>query len=316
MSHTIEQFKKKFQTIKLIPCLKVNESIMNGIENEVREIIKKYERSKVAQKKHATNWTEPYGEAIQYSLYNTTRDTTDFSTDHNHTQKDKIFFDTNYINIYKIFNMFKHSILNLRLNGMGWNSGLSPHKEYNILGNKYKLRFHLPVITNSSAWSSLDIERFRLKRGIIYFFNNGCIHDAGNEGKNTRYHLVWDAWLDSSLYDKFLNVGNPESPFPEVVSRIPKEMINELLHSESYELERYVDEKFGPQKYDPNLEKIRLKIFNLYREILEREPDKEGLEYWSNKMLNDNMTLQAVKQEFYNSPEYEQLDPAYNFSKN
>ena len=61
-------------------------------------------------------------------------------------------------------------------------------------------------------------------------------------------------------------------------------------------------------------EKIQFQIGTLYREILEREPDKEGLEYWSNKMLNDNMTLQAVKQEFYNSPEYRQIDPVYNFS--
>ena len=83
----ITEFKQKFNTEKLIPCFKINENIMDGIEKEVRKIIEKNQASKVVEKTHGTNWTKPYGEALQFSLYNTTGDTNDFSTDHNHSQK-------------------------------------------------------------------------------------------------------------------------------------------------------------------------------------------------------------------------------------
>ena len=84
-------------------------------------------------------------------------------------KKNKFFFDKNYTNMYKVFKIFEKTIVNLRLNGMGEKSGLSPHKEYNVVNDKFKLRFHLPVITNDSASVMLGNEIFHLKRGIIYF---------------------------------------------------------------------------------------------------------------------------------------------------
>lgn len=59
---------------------------------------------------------------------------------------------------------------------------------------------------------------------------------------------------------------------------------------------------------------IRSKIENLYSQILLREADKEGLEYWIRKMVNEEMTLNEVKAAFYNSREYEQLDSKYDFT--
>ena len=311
-SKSIEEFKENFNTIKLIPCLKVNEDIMSGIEKEVKEIIEKNQASEVITNTHVTNWTKPYGEALQFSLYNATGDTNDFSTDHNHSQKDnknekdKFFFNKNYINIYKIFKIFEKSILNLRLNGMGNKSGLSPHKEYNIIGNKIKLRFHLPVITNNSANAMLDNEIFHLERGIIYFFNNGCIHDAKNDGMEPRYHLVWDVWLNNEIYEKILNVENSKNEFT-LVSKIPKETISELLISKPYNLKQYEDERLGHQKYIPELEKIRWKISNLYRTILKREPDNEGLELWSNKLLKKELDFEKIRKEFFDSEEFNRI---------
>ena len=64
-----------------------------------------------------------------------------------------------------------------------------------------------------------------------------------------------------------------------------------------------------------NYEKIRFQIKNLYREILKREADEDGLQYWMNKIINDSVTLESIKKTFYASQEYEQLDQKYNFSK-
>ena len=63
-----------------------------------------------------------------------------------------------------------------------------------------------------------------------------------------------------------------------------------------------------------NNESIIKQISSLYQKILLREPDKEGLEFWSSKIINEKLSIEEVKQEFFNSKEYEQIDQKYNFS--
>lgn len=63
-----------------------------------------------------------------------------------------------------------------------------------------------------------------------------------------------------------------------------------------------------------NPEETKKTIKKLYLDILNREADLEGLNYWS-KILNDQiMTIDQIKNAFYASQEYEQLDPKFNFS--
>ena len=63
-----------------------------------------------------------------------------------------------------------------------------------------------------------------------------------------------------------------------------------------------------------NNESIIKQISSLYQKILLREPDKEGLEFWSSKIINEKLSIEEVKQKFFNSKEYEQVDQKYNFS--
>ncbi len=251
VTENIKKFKEDLMKIKLIPCFRVKQDLMKNIEHEVRQIIKENDSSSVAQSNHVTNWTKPYGDAIQYSLFNTTGNTLDFSTDHNLSQMDnngekmKFFFNKNFKNIYEIFQMFENGIMNLRINGMGKNSGLTPHKEYNIHDGRFRIRFHLPVLTSNKAWVMLNGEKFRLQKGIIYFFNNGQIHSAGNEGDEIRYHLVWDVWLDDKLYENFLDVPNLLNPNPDLLIRLSEEESSQLIKSEPFELTTYEDQLEG-----------------------------------------------------------------------
>ena len=66
-----------------------------------------------------------------------------------------------------------------------------------------------------------------------------------------------------------------------------------------------MDSKFN------NVAKIIKKI---YLDILNREPDPEGIEHWSRILKENIMTIEEIKNAFYNSPEYEQIDPKFNFS--
>jgi len=236
----MEQFKKQYFETRLIPCLRVKDLIMNDIEKEVLTLVKNYKISEGGTKKHNTNFTKPYGTVTQSCLYNTTGNILDFSTDYKMPKNDKFFFDPNFKNIHDIFKLFQNNIINFWLFGMSKNSGLSPHKvTSNKFGKKLRCRFHLPVITNSLAWVMLDWKKFWLKRGVIYFFNEGCIHTAGNDGDTTRYHLIWDCNFDVNLFDNILNVENNYNPNPNLVSKIPKEEIKDLLYSEPCEITDY-----------------------------------------------------------------------------
>lgn len=55
-------------------------------------------------------------------------------------------------------------------------------------------------------------------------------------------------------------------------------------------------------------------ISELYRSILGREPDKTGLLYFSKSIKEGKMTLESVRQAILSSPEYESIDPKYDFS--
>jgi hypothetical protein len=261
MTNSIEQFKEQYPSTKLIPCFRVKDSVMNEIEKEVKQLTENCQKSLVNSKEHPTNWTKPYGTAVQLSLFNTSGDTSDFSTDHNNSQNNKFFVAPNAKNVNSIFKMFEHSVVNFRINGMGKNSGLSPHKESNIIDKRYKCRFHLPVFTNKNSWVMIGWEKFWLKRGIIYFFNNGLVHSAGNNGEEIRYHLVFDTILDDKLYNEFFNKENLELPYPNLLTRIPREEINELLYSEPVEVTTY-------EEQHTDLKNKLFSRFNLKKSVL------------------------------------------------
>jgi len=100
-------------------------------------------------------------------------------------------------------------------------------------------------MTSDSAWVMLGWEKFWLKRGIIYFFNNGFVHSAGNSGYETRYHLVFDCMLNEKLFNEFLTDENKENPDPDLLSIIPKEQIEKLMHAEPCEITNFEDQRKG-----------------------------------------------------------------------
>jgi len=59
---------------------------------------------------------------------------------------------------------------------------------------------------------------------------------------------------------------------------------------------------------------IQEKIKKIYLDILNRDADLEGLEYWSKMLQENTMSLEEIKNNFYASQEFEQLDPKFNFS--
>ena len=62
-------------------------------------------------------------------------------------------------------------------------------------------------------------------------------------------------------------------------------------------------EKF--KKLSVELE-TELKVAELYYNILERMPDKEGLNFFKNQLLQNTKSLELIKEEFKNSDEFKE----------
>jgi hypothetical protein len=182
--------------LKCARLFSVERAFFSRLATEVQQLVERNLPSDVQNEDHVTNWTKPFGRAIQFSLLNGSGRFDDTSVDHDLSVRDKAFHHADqYPTINEFVKLFPHAT-NMRLNGMSPGGGLSPHEEHvgRRVGRtfRYRARFHLPISTNDDALMYLDGDKYQFKAGEIYFFNNGCIHSAVNHGDTTRFHLVWD----------------------------------------------------------------------------------------------------------------------------
>lgn len=190
------------------------------IQRECASIIAGSGSSDVTAATHVTNWTRPQGQVRQFSLFNMSGRSEDYTGDYGYrgdASKKRLVFPE-LKGLARFAALFGGSLRNLRLNGMGTESSLSAHEEDSIavsrFGTVYIVRFHLPVFTNDQAFIYLDDRRFRYKPGEVYFFNHGCVHAAANLGLEPRYHLVLDCFLDRKMFaDLFPGHPSPDSGF-------------------------------------------------------------------------------------------------------
>ncbi len=202
--------------LKCLKLFQVEPEYLDRLVGEVRRIAAEANPSEVASESHATNWTKPFGKAVQYSLLNTSGRLDDFSTDHDSSVENKRF---HYAEEFPALDAFIRTFTyatNMRLNGMGAGSGLSPHEEHTVhyeSGTAYiRARFHLPIVTNESVNMQLEDELYHFEAGSIYYFNNGCIHAARNMGESIRYHLVWDMMFTRQTYEFMFSENEEDLP--------------------------------------------------------------------------------------------------------
>lgn len=198
------------------------------LKKEVAWIIGGQPSSNVGDEAHTTYWTQPQGSARQFSLYNATGKSDEFLTDFAPPSKvpKKLTFP-DLAAISRFAALFGNDLVNLRLNGLGSSSRLSLHEESPITatpsGRTFRVRFHLPIVTNDAARMLLDGEEFHFEAGNLYFFHHGCVHAALNESDSHRYHFVLDCELTPKLFHKlFAGISNEPGfiPFTETESTL------------------------------------------------------------------------------------------------
>jgi hypothetical protein len=243
---TLEGFRAQVEAaarheggVKLHACLAVEPAWFAAIQEDVRRLLRQRSPSDVGATSHPTHWTNPYGKAVQYSLFNASGDTSDTSVDHDHRHEGKSFNAAGCEALRRFFACFETRVLNLRLNGLLPDSGLSPHEEFIIHGDRLRLRFHLPIFTGEKASVVLDEERFHLRPGYVYYFNNGCVHAAENAGVEERYHLLFDLFLDDWIWEQVLDLDSPAVPDPGL-RKLSREEAAAAMRSEPCPVDEYI----------------------------------------------------------------------------
>lgn len=203
--------------IKTLRLGRLSPAWFADIQKDAATIIEGGSASDVTARNHVTNWTRPSGQVKQYSLFNSSGRSDDTSGDYGYRGdvRKKRFVFPHLKALNRFAALFGDSLRNLRLNGMGTQSGLSAHEENSItahaLGTDHIVRFHLPIFTNAEAYIHLDDERFQYREGELYFFHHGCVHAAANHGPEARYHLVFDCFLDRKMFQRVF----PGTPSPD-----------------------------------------------------------------------------------------------------
>lgn len=181
------------------------------IKNECLDIFHNFNPSDVTSKDHRTYWTNPYGEAKQWSLWNDSGlfdENNSISAKPKSIKNKKFHHGDKFPCLEQFLNQWPDK-LNARLNLLSPGSGLNQHEEQiqQTWGeyNSIRIRFHLPIVTNEQCLVFLDGEWFHFEEGKIYFFNNGCVHAAQNNSNIKRLHLVWDCLLTKNILKKLEN---------------------------------------------------------------------------------------------------------------
>lgn len=165
-----------------------------AMQDEAERIVKTLPSSDVQNKAHVTNWTRPYGTVRQWSLMNAEGATGEQASDYRTIAEGKRLA----VHVDSCLGMFAREhpgLVNMRLNLMGPESGLSLHREATAIrvdGRvRLKLRFHLPL---SGGFNPCRVghHHYTMRVGEVYLFNNGAPHASWNHGRADRVHLVWD----------------------------------------------------------------------------------------------------------------------------
>ena len=226
--------------LRCLRLFKVDKDFLKLLQDEVRSFMASQPPSHVVDGDHVTNWTKPYGKALQWSLKNRSGKTNDHSSDHDNDYRGKKFgLADEFPRIAQVVDQWPEAT-NFRLNSMWPQSGLSPHEEDVCFKHQgkgvCKVRLHLPVIADRHSLQLLDGEKFNFKAGEVYYFNNGCVHAAENRSEtDQRVHLVWDQWLSESVAEQFL--GEVDRPAWLWRTSARKVAVKERVHVATYEIE-------------------------------------------------------------------------------
>lgn len=169
---------------------------------DVSRLMASLPASVVTLPEHVTHWAGAYGDVRQWALVGTGR--TDGPSEVNEAAR--FIPGKEYQALRGVFLWaYGMGLRNMRLNLIGPESGLRPHRENVVERGEggtlaLRVRFHLPILAFGGAYVGCNTREWDLDEGTVYYFNNGAVHWARNMTAHVRVHLVWDATLSPTLW--------------------------------------------------------------------------------------------------------------------
>jgi hypothetical protein len=198
--------------IKVLPLFECDPALFAAMRDEARALVAEHSGQLVSGD-HPTaayvqasdpGWTLKPGSIHQYSLYNSADDVLFNDEDHHWKGVERQFNSKLPALRQFVSRYFSGSVLqNFRMQTICGGSDLGRHRE-RIVGipgreRQFKLRFHLPIVTNPGVTFWMDGLAFTMKVGWVHLFNQGCMHGVSNAGADLRVHYVFDCYLDDDL---------------------------------------------------------------------------------------------------------------------
>jgi len=203
----------EIKILKLFTCEPV---LFGQVRDEIMSIVTSNE-GQVLGSGHPTfdyirkwdpNWKPKPGSVHQYSLFNS-RDQLQFFDEDHHWFTGR-HFNSRLKSVPEFFKTYfgESELQNFRINAIAGGGELGQHRERIVAIPKreqhYKLRFHLPIVTNPGVHFLMDGRSFRMEAGSAYLFNQGCMHGVTNDSDDLRVHLVWDCYLNDYIVSRLL----------------------------------------------------------------------------------------------------------------
>lgn len=219
--------------IRCLGLFRMEPVVFDAVRADVSRLRRERKASRVGPG-HITDWVEPEGEVLQYSLLNASGRTDDFMGDHDLSSRGKWFFDAAaYPALGRWIDAWP-DLINCRVNVLGPGAALGAHEEhlpFRTIGGGVgaRLRFHLPIETGGGAELNLDGRVYHLPSGQVTLVNQGCIHAARNGDEHDRVHLVADTLLTRSLFRFLFEPGVAPAAFASLEQRELPELRRESL---------------------------------------------------------------------------------------
>ena len=233
---------QKKPSLEIAELFHVDEMFFQELSEEVLHLISHYTPSYATDASHLSYWTKPEGLITQFSLLNSSGKLDDYADDHNRSIRNKRFFYAKkYPRLAEFIALFPHAV-NFRINILNEKSCFTQHQEDICFLHTHsqkpalRARFYLPIRANPDAHMFMQGHLYHFQPSVIYYFNNGSIHDGINTSPTlSRVHLVWDMLLTEDTYERMFARSIP---------------MPQLEKTESIELE-----PVGEMAIDPNFKK-------------------------------------------------------------
>ncbi len=210
--------------IKILRLFRCEDSLFRQIKHEVKclassspgqALDRNHPTTRYVQSNDPT-WTMKPNSLHQYSLYNS-KDDVLFNNEDHHWHEAERNFNSSLPALKSFFSRYfgNTELQNFRLQTIQGTSGIGKHRE-KIIGiprreHNFKIRFHLPIVTNSSVQFEMDAKPFQMTTGHVYLFNQACLHNVKNDGNRVRSHLIFDCYLNSHIIGHLIR-PNIEEP--------------------------------------------------------------------------------------------------------